>query len=196
MAEKDSLRPCRSDTAKWPPNRHLRRQNRAGFSARHGNQRKCFAPAPTPAFPPTTNRPSHCRSAPCGNTPSGGAGPLPCNQRGRFGRIAAATAGEVAGRRAPPRCRSGVGMAIRSLASIGGGPAGNSAGTRSPRRRFRFPDGGAGSDDTSRSGHGRITRCLRRVRARDSTGASARRIGPCPAERQEVGPAANSRTPN
>src|ERR1035441_9837971 len=51
---------------------HLRRQNRRGFLARHGNRRKCSAPAFTPASLRTTNRPSRCRSAPCGNTPSGG----------------------------------------------------------------------------------------------------------------------------
>jgi hypothetical protein len=31
-------------TANW----HLKRQNRQGFSAMHGNQRKCSAPASTP----------------------------------------------------------------------------------------------------------------------------------------------------
>src|ERR1019366_3456206 len=31
MAEKDSLRPGWSDTLKWPPNGHLRKQNHAGF---------------------------------------------------------------------------------------------------------------------------------------------------------------------
>jgi hypothetical protein len=30
------------------------------------------------AFPPTTNRPSRCRSAPCTNTPPGEAGRSPC----------------------------------------------------------------------------------------------------------------------
>jgi hypothetical protein len=30
----------------------------------HGNRRKCFAPACTRACPPTTNRPSRCRSGP------------------------------------------------------------------------------------------------------------------------------------
>src|ERR1017187_9096040 len=78
MAEKDSLRPCRSDIPKWPPNGHPRRQNRRGFLARHGNRRKCSAPASTPASLRTTNRPSRCRSAPCGNPPSGGAGLSPC----------------------------------------------------------------------------------------------------------------------
>src|SRR5208282_477910 len=67
LAEKDSIRPYRSDTLKWPPNRHLRRHNLRGFLARHGNRLKCSAPASTPASPPTTSRPSHCRSAPCGS---------------------------------------------------------------------------------------------------------------------------------
>src|ERR1035441_2360725 len=81
MAEKDSLRPCRSDIPKWPPNGHPRRQNRRGFLARHGNQGKCSAPASTSAFLRTINRPSRCRSASCGNTPSGGAGLSPCRSK-------------------------------------------------------------------------------------------------------------------
>src|SRR5450432_1401171 len=53
-------------------------RNLRGFLARHGNQRKCSAPASTPASLRTTNRPSPCRSAPCGNTSSGGVGLSPC----------------------------------------------------------------------------------------------------------------------
>ena len=33
-----------------------------GFLARHGNRRKCSAPACTPAFPPTINRPCPMQS--------------------------------------------------------------------------------------------------------------------------------------
>ena len=50
MAEKDSIRPCRSDIPKWPPDRHLRKQNRVGFLAMHEHRRKCSAPACTPVF--------------------------------------------------------------------------------------------------------------------------------------------------
>src|ERR1039458_1058138 len=78
LAEKDGLWPCRRSVAKWPPNGHLRRQNLRRFLARYGNQPKCSEPASTPACPPTINRSSRCRSAPCGNTPSGGVGPSPC----------------------------------------------------------------------------------------------------------------------
>ena len=55
-----------------------RRQNPITFLARHGSRRKCFAPACTPAFPPTISRPFRCRSAPCGNMPPGAAGRSPC----------------------------------------------------------------------------------------------------------------------
>ena len=42
MAEKDSLRPCRSDIPKWPPNGHPRRQNRRGFLAKARKPAKMF----------------------------------------------------------------------------------------------------------------------------------------------------------
>ena len=63
---------------KWPPNGPFRRQNPTTFLARHGNRRKCSAPACTPAFPPTISRPFRCRAAPCGSMPPGAAGRLPC----------------------------------------------------------------------------------------------------------------------
>jgi len=37
-----------------------------------------FITASRPAFPPTINRPSRCRSAPCGSMSGGGAGRLHC----------------------------------------------------------------------------------------------------------------------
>src|ERR1035437_475735 len=43
-------------------------------------------------------------------------------------------------------------------------------------------------------GHGCITGRICRVREGDSAGTSARRSGPCPAERQEAGSASNGST--
>src|SRR6266550_2245517 len=60
------MRPGRSVTQKWPENGSPATQNRIGFLARHKNRGKCFVPASMPAFPPTTNRLSHCRSVPSG----------------------------------------------------------------------------------------------------------------------------------
>jgi hypothetical protein len=84
MAEKDRLRPCGSDTLKWPPNRTLREHPRPGFLVSDENIRKCSASACTPVSPQTISRHSRCRRARCGSMLRGGAGLLPC----RFGRSA------------------------------------------------------------------------------------------------------------
>src|SRR5450631_3470404 len=42
MAESISLKPCRSNLSKWPPNGHSPHQNRRGFSASDRRRRKCF----------------------------------------------------------------------------------------------------------------------------------------------------------
>ena len=193
LAEKDRLRPCRSDTPKWPQNGPLRRQNRITFLASHGNRRKCSGPASTPAFPPTISRPSRCRSAPCGNTPPGEVGRSPCRSR----RSAAVhrereAARETAGGGAPPRDRRGAGVAAGPLGPVGDGPAGDPPGTGASRRRLRLADRGAGPDDAGRSSDGRPAGRIRGVRTGDSAGTSSRRLGPRPAERQTTGPAATA----
>jgi DNA invertase Pin-like site-specific DNA recombinase len=43
VAGKYSFWPGKNVIRKWPENGHLKRQNRVGFSARHGNRRNCFA---------------------------------------------------------------------------------------------------------------------------------------------------------
>src|ERR1022692_4412478 len=70
MAGKDSLRPCRSDIPKWPPNG---RQNPTTFLASGGNRRKCSVPAFTLAFLRTISRHRPCRVAPCESMLPGGA---------------------------------------------------------------------------------------------------------------------------
>ena len=60
---------------------------------------------------------------------------------------------------------------------------------------FRFPDGGAGSDDAGRTGDGGAAGRVRRVRARHPPRTRASRLGACPAERQAAGPAHHRWTP-
>ena len=78
LAEKDRLRPGRTDLSEWPPNGPPRRQNRVEFSASHENGRKCFGSACMPECPPKTSRLFRCRTALCGSTPPVVAGQSPC----------------------------------------------------------------------------------------------------------------------
>src|ERR1035438_5131082 len=88
----------------------------------------------------------------------------PAGERGRQWCIRAAAAGEVAGGCAPPGDRRSAGVAVGSLGSIGGGPAGNSAGTGAPRRRLRLLDRSSRPDHAGWSRDGRTTGRLRGVR--------------------------------
>ena len=59
------------------------------------------------------------------------------------------------------------------------------------RCRFRVADGGAGSNDSSQSRHGRSARYIRRVRTRDPAGTNSGWSGPCAGKRETAGSAGN-----
>src|ERR1039458_9861641 len=89
-------------------------------------------------------------SRPAGISRPAGLDDRAASQRGRYGRPATATAGEVSGCGTPPRSRCGAGVAVGSLGPARSGPAGNSPGTTAPRRRIRLIEIGRASCRESR----------------------------------------------
>ena len=94
-----------------------------------------------------------------------------------WGERSARTRVAVAGR-APSRGRCPRGLAARSLGSECGRPDDDAPGIDRPGRRLRVLDRGAGLDHPDRSCHGRLARCIRRVRAGDPPRAGPRRDRP------------------
>jgi len=118
MAEKDSIRPCRTTSPKCPPNRPLRRQNRPGF----GHAQKPVKNVPRrplcPRFHQRSTDHSVANPRPAGVCrPAGWTIALQVKEVGSG--ASQRQRGEVAGRGAPPRDRRGAGVAIGSLGKVG-----------------------------------------------------------------------------
>ena len=94
-----------------------------------------------------------------------------------------------------PRDRCSVGLATGSLGPLRNRSAGDTPGTGASGRWVRFADRGARPHHARRSGDGRITGDLRRVRKTDSAGTNQRGACSRAGERKKAGSAGNcSRT--
>jgi len=125
MAGKDRLRPGGNVTREWPPNGHLRTQNRAGFWPGTEASRKCFR-AGLYARVSTNDQqtiPLQMRALRDYAARRGRAVAM-AGSRDRLRRLGAGTPREDRRGGAPPPDRRGAGVAAGSLGPVGDGPAG------------------------------------------------------------------------